>query len=56
MASFMNWILLSFYQVVDLIDNVKFKFGNTDISLLSLLLSLIIIAFVVSVFWKGAQR
>lgn len=56
MASFFYWLLDSIESVIDLIARITFNFGGTYVSLLSLILSLFIIAFVISVFWKGARK
>ena len=56
MASFLSWVRIAITQIFDLLGNVIFSFGNSKVSLLSLILSLFIIAFVISVFWKGAQK
>lgn len=56
MQKFLYWLLDAFKSVLSLLRGITFSFGNVQVSFLSLLLSLFIICFVVSVFWKGAQR
>lgn len=49
-------ILVDFYNlIIDLLNSVKFELGGYEVSYAGVLFVFLVIAFVVSVFWRGAK-
>lgn len=55
MMDFITWFIGGFEQIGDLLNGYTFPIGAVNVSILDILIGFVIMAIVITVWWKGAH-